>query len=111
MRGEQLCQPWNSAKAHFHIAFQKILPENLQIQLQIRGWSRGTYEMQGTTFSPEENEFLHEKGFVKIKPVQWFKQTPGKTKAVGINGSTDIAKSRILQERGKTIQARYWPIL
>ena len=26
---------------------------------------------------------------------------------VGINGSTDIAKSRILQERGKTIQARY----
>ena len=28
-------------------------------------------------------------------------------KTVGINGSTDIAKSRILQERGKTIQARY----
>ena len=29
------------------------------------------------------------------------------TFSVGINGSTDIAKSRILQERGKTIQARY----
>ena len=31
--------------------------------------------------------------------------------SVGINGSTDFAKKRILQEGGKTIEALYWEIV
>ena len=69
MRRKQFCQPWNSAKTHFHVVFQKILQEILKFQSQFWGWSRGTKELQCITFSPEVNEFLCAKGFMKIKPL------------------------------------------